>query len=279
MAETSQRSTERLLLTIPIRVLGLDRATGGFCEDTHTVVVNRTGARIVLKHQVFPGDSLRVVNLENSSEADFRVVGPTHLDGTQVTEWGVECLDPKRNIWGIEFSPPLAFGSSEVAALLECRLCGKKVMWLVSLMDVEVLDSTRMVPLDCPVCGKLTYWAYADIARRPREFSPSESTAPPLRPVEVEKQQGERRAHKRLGLKLPILVRSQRGEEEITKTENVTKGGAAAILAMDLSVGDKVKIVCPYTPGGQNIEQTAEVRWRDAYPFGFRRTYGFRYIL
>ena len=278
MVETRERRTERLLLTIPIRVLGLDSARGEFCEDTHTVMVNHTGARIALKHQVFPGDSLRIVNLENSSEADFRIVGPMHLGGAEVTEWGVECLDSKRNIWGIEFSPPLAFGSSEAAALLECRPCGKKVMWIVSLMDVEVLDSTGMVPLDCAVCGKLTYWAYADIACRPREFSPSEPTAPPPRPVEVEKQQGERRAHKRLRLKLAILVRSQNGEEEITKTENLTKRGVAAILGIDLSVGERVNIVCPFTPGGQKIEQTAEVRWRDAYPLGFRRTYGFRYI-
>ena len=49
-------------------------------------------------------------------------------------------------------------------------------------------------------------------------------------------------------------------------------------LWMDLSVGDIVKIACPYSWGGHNIEQLAEVRWRDAYSFGFRRTYGFRYF-
>ncbi len=265
-------------MSIPIRVFGLEAARGGFCEDTQTVMVNRAGARIVLKHRVFPGDSLRIVNLENSSEDDFRVVGPTRLESAEVAEWGVECSDPKRNIWGIEFSPPLALGSSEVAALLECRQCGEKVMWLVSLMDVEVLDSTGMVPLDCQRCGKPTYWAYADISRRPRAFSRSESTAPPPRAVEVEEKQDERRARKRLGLKLTILVRSQKGEEEITKTENLTKAGVAAILRIDLSVGDIVKIACPYSSGGNNIEQLAQVRWRGAHSFGFRRTYGFRYV-
>src|ERR1700730_14685471 len=121
MSQPERRDTERLRLTIPIRVLSLDTARGEFSEDTYTVLVNRTGARIGLKHQVLQGDTLRIINLENYAEADFRVVGPTQLAEGTATEWGIECLDLKRNIWGVEFSPPLPSGSSEAGALLQCR--------------------------------------------------------------------------------------------------------------------------------------------------------------
>lgn len=277
MDQPEQRRTERLLLTIPIRVIGFDAETGEFSEDTHTLVVNRAGARIALTHRVVAEDTIRIINLENYNEADFRVVGPTRLAGTEVAEWGVECAEPGRNVWGIELPPPLAAEGSEAGALLECRVCHTQGLWPVTLMDVEVLDSTGIVQRLCDQCGKPTYWTYADVTRRPREFPPSELAAPAPRVVKVKKAT-EKRTDKRLGMKLPILVRNQKGEEEKTKTENVSKGGFAVSLAMELTEGDVVTVVCPYTPGGQDIEQKAEVRRRAKFPFGGMRLYGFRYV-
>lgn len=277
MDQPEQRRTERLLLTIPIRVIGFDAETGEFSEDTHTLVVNRAGARIALTHRVVAEDTIRIINLENYNEADFRVVGPTRLAGTEVAEWGVECAEPGRNVWGIELPPPLAAEGSEAGALLECRACHTQGLWPVTLMDVEVLDSTGIVQRLCDQCGKPTYWTYADVTRRPREFPPSEPAAPAPRVVKVKKPT-EKRTDKRLGMKLPILVRNQKGEEERTKTENVSKGGFAVSLAMELAEGDVVTVVCPYTPGGQDIEQKAEVRRRAKFPFGGMRLYGFRYV-
>ncbi len=82
---------------------------------------------------------------------------------------------------------------------------------------------------------------------------------------------------KRLAMKLPILVRTQKGEEELGRTENLTSAGFAVALRMELTEGEVVTVICPYTEGGQNIEQKAVVRWRDAYPAGFNRVYGLDY--
>ena len=123
MDQSEQRRTERLLLTIPIRVIGLDMGGEDFTEDTHTIVVNHAGARIALQHRVAADDSIRIINLENYNEADFRIVGPTRLAGSEVAEWGVECSEPGRNIWGIELPPPLTQQGSDAGALLECRAC------------------------------------------------------------------------------------------------------------------------------------------------------------
>jgi hypothetical protein len=273
MNQEKQRQSERL--SIPIRVIGVSPETGEFTEDSHTVVVDQAGARIVLKQRVAAGEAVRIINLENYNEADFRVVGPTRLPDAQGGEWGVECTEPGRNIWGIELSPSRHVVSAD-GVLLECRACHQQGMTAATLMEVEVLESTGQITRECVQCAKTTYWTYADATRRPREIPPSEPAAPQSTRVVV-KTGSERRVHKRLAMKLPVLVRNQRNEQEITKTENVSKGGVAVSLAMDLAVGDSLTVICPYSPGGQNIEQKAEVRWRSPFPFSGMRTYGLRY--
>lgn len=277
MGGTERRSTERLLLTIPIRVIAFGANAGGFTEDTHAIEVNRAGARVALKNRVASGDILRIVNLENFCEADFRVVGPTRLDTGEVAEWGVECAEPGRNIWGIEFPPPIAAEDSQAGALLLCQGCGKEALCVLTLMEVEILNSAGVLQRLCDRCGELSSWTHADVARCPQEPPAAEPVAPPPQ-VEEAKGQIERRAHKRLALKLRVLVQNHRGERELAKTENISKGGLAVCLAMKLAVGEVVRVVCPYTEGAQNLEQRAEVRRRVTFAAGTRWLYGFRYV-
>ncbi len=274
LSQRDRRRTERCPLSIPIRVLGLDPARGRFFEDTQTIVVNQAGATIRLKHRVFPGDFIRIINLENFSRAYFHVRGRTGALGTEVGEWGVECFDKECNIWGVPFSPPPVSPGFDAALLLQCPACGKKAFWPVTLTELEALNSTGAVPRDCDQCGNRTHWSYS--TNRQRETSTSEPAAPPAGVAEV-KRDVERRIHKRLSLKLLLLLRNQKGEEEVRRTENVTKAGLAVSLSMDLSVGDSVNIVCPYTPGGQNIEQKAEIRWAQTNS-SCPRMYGLRYL-
>ena len=101
-----RRRSERLLLTIPIQVEGEEGAGTKFSESTRTLVINREGARIYLKHAVVPGAIVAVSTQVGKRSARFRIVGPTQPKTQEGGEWGVECLDPKTNLWGIEFPPP-----------------------------------------------------------------------------------------------------------------------------------------------------------------------------
>jgi hypothetical protein len=271
-----QRRTEWPRLSIPIRVIGASPEAGQFMEDTHTVAVNQAGARIALKHTVAAGETIRIINLENYNEADFRVVGPTAPPGSAEREWGVECVEQGRNIWGVELPPPLSAEVAEAGTLLECRACHQRGLVAVTLMEVEVLGSTGLVVRECNKCAKPTYWVYAETTRRPREISPTEPVAPAVRGPAAEKRT-DKRTHKRVGMKLPILVTNQKNEQEVAKTENISKGGVAVSLVMELAVGEMLTTVCPYDPEGQKIEQKAEVRWRSPFPFGGLRTYGLCY--
>ncbi len=111
-----------------------------------------------------------------------------------------------------------------------------------------------------------------------------EAVAPPPRVSEPERtaekeKNVERRAAKRATLKLSILVRNQAGEQEVSRTSDMSKRGVSVNLFMKLNVGDSVKIICPYDPRSGGIEQTAEVCWRSRYYNGdFPQTYGLRFI-
>ena len=55
LREVERRRSERLLITVPIRVEGMDRNGEKFSEETRTLVINRQGARIYLKRMVSAG--------------------------------------------------------------------------------------------------------------------------------------------------------------------------------------------------------------------------------
>jgi PilZ domain len=271
------RTTERLLLEIPIRVLCFGGSLGDFSEDTRTIFINRDGALIVLKHPVAPDETVRIINLENLREADFRMVGSARLELGEVTQWGVECLDKQRTLWDIDFPPPLGAGSEKAGALLECQGCKKQALRVLTLTEVDVLDAVGKLEQLCDSCGELASWEYADMTRRSKEVPGSGETSLAQPPVKWDGKK-ERRLHKRVALKLPVLVRTDKGQRELGKTEDVSKGGFAMILGMMLSVGDLVTAVCPYTEGGHNIEQKSEVRRRVILYAGEKWLYGFRYV-
>jgi hypothetical protein len=278
-----KRDSERILLKFPVRVSFFGESGKGFSEETFTVEVNRVGARIVLKHSVAPNDTLRIVNLENLREADFRVLGPIRLEGEGHGEWGVECLEPDHNLWDIQFSPPLAAQGRPAGALLVCGECGTESFCNLQDWELEILKSGPLQRL-CGNCGEPTNWQYADVNLRvgdvPQPQAPVAPAAPVVAPA-VESTPDAwavKREYKRLALKLPTLIRDQRDREEISKSENISKGGLAVSLGLVLEVGDIVTVCCPYTGGGQNCEQKAEVRNRRTFFAGERWIYGLRYI-
>ncbi len=273
----SVRRTERVMLEIPIRVMCFGGSAGTFSEDTHTTMVNKHGALIALSHPVAPDETLRIVNLENFREADFRVVGKARADSGGTAQWGVECLERDRTLWEVDFSPPLDAHSEKAGALLECEECRGQVFFALSLTEVDMLESTGRLERLCQPCSQLTSWVYADVNRRPKVIPGSQSAAAPPQPAKWDGK-SDRRLHKRIALKLPALVRNHKSEEEIAKTENISKGGLGICLGMDLAVGDLVTVVCPYTVGSEHLGQKAEIRRREVLYAGAKWFYGLRYL-
>jgi hypothetical protein len=158
LTNVDRRSSERLQIGIPVRVLSFDLEhfeTGGFSEDTCTLFVCRSGASIALQNSVIAGDSLRIINLTNRSEADFRVVGALGATDDGMGIWAVECLERRADFWGVELPPP----STEISegVILECRACRMTANHPLTFMELEVLGSAGIIILNCHQCGKPTY--------------------------------------------------------------------------------------------------------------------------
>ena len=266
------RRSDRILLAIPIVVAGFDATGAEFSEQTYTLVVNRDGARLALKQPAAEQDIIHIINLDNMREADFRLVGRMGSLTAEVSEWGVECLSEDLNIWGIEFAARAAAEDYSIHALLECRACGNRFFWPVSLVELDVLRSSGIIQNHCEPCGQPTYWMFADASRRVREFAATEPVTPPPHAPP------ERRAGRRWVLKLPVLVKSSKGVEEVAQTENASAFDLAVYLDLNLTLGEIVTVICPYLSGGTNPERRAELRRRVPASPGPKALYAFRYL-
>lgn len=273
-----RRRSNRLMLTVPLRVQGTEANGAPFKEEARSLTLNRHGARIQIARPLRTGQILRLVNLVARHEADFRVVGPVAPPTEKGGEWAVECLKSKDNIWGIQF-PPLAEGDTpEPQALLECRKCHTVALLPVSLVEVDVLETSGILSKHCEHCKVVSPWGYAE-----KQVA---MEGPPGEAAMVEEAQAvvrasitsaDKRRHRRITLQLPVLVRDYYGGVEISKSENVSRGGFCFASDKGYLVGQGITVACPYNPTSQDIEVHARVVRRREVEGTQRKVYGVRY--
>src|SRR5216684_3469162 len=68
------RSSPRLALRIPVVVYGFEGKSGAFHEDTETIMVNASGALVILKAKLQVGDMVFVIHKASRAEQEVRVV-------------------------------------------------------------------------------------------------------------------------------------------------------------------------------------------------------------
>lgn len=266
-----KRRSDRLMLTIPLHVQGKDPDGTNFFENARTVTLNRHGARILIARPLAGGTTVKVTNLVSRRAADFLVVGPLTPRTETGGEWGIECLN-KADIWGIQFPPSREQGESQ--ALLECRNCHAVALLHLSLVEVEVLQTSGILSKPCAQCGKTTPWGYAE--KQVAMGAPPEEAAM-LAEAGRAAQGAEQRRHRRVSLQMPVLVRDYYGGKEITKSENVSKGGFCFTSEKNYQMGEGVMVACPYSSSGQSIEVGAKIVRRTPIQGSERKIYGVRY--
>jgi len=102
--EPSRRRSMRVLLSVPIRVIGKTLANEEFEEQTRTLVVNAHGALISLQTPVAPNQQVTIANKATNQSRECRVV---HV-GTQAAgkiQVGVEFVKASGSFWQIDFPP------------------------------------------------------------------------------------------------------------------------------------------------------------------------------
>jgi len=274
-----KRRSDRVMLTIPLEVRGTDSQGAQFKDEARTITLNRHGARIQIARPLRSGQNIVVANLAGRREAEFRVVGPVSPITEQGGEWGIECLDPKENIWGIQFPPTPDAEDANSKALLECRVCHGVALMRLSLVEVEVLETSGILSRPCVSCEEITPWGYAEkvVGLEARSDETEQARSEPGRRPAAATKGAEQRRHRRVSLQLPVLIRDYYGGVEITKSENISKGGFCFVSEKNYHVGGGLLVVCPYNPSGQNIEMRAKVVRQQEIEGSKRKIYGVRY--
>jgi hypothetical protein len=275
---TNKRRSDRIMLTMRLSIMGTDATGKHFKGEARAITVNRHGARIRTRVPLRTGQNVRLLNMAGESDTEFRVVGPLAPPADLTCDWGVECLNPDYNIWGIKF-PPLVEGESAYAkGLLECHMCKTTAFLPLSVVQWEVLETAGILSMPCEVCKAESPWGYAE---KKMELDCPASEARMFAEVRAEMESGasqhDERSHRRVALQLPILIRDYYGGSEVLRSENLSKNGLCFLSERNYYVGQGIVVACPFDAAAENIEVPAHVVRTQQLSGTSRKIYGVRY--
>jgi hypothetical protein len=100
----NRRRSQRVLMTIPVRVSGLNVLGSPFEEETHTRAISAHGALILMSTQVHRGQRLTLANIQTKAALECVVA---HIDRSQGQhpQAGVEFTLPNPIFWHVAFPP------------------------------------------------------------------------------------------------------------------------------------------------------------------------------
>lgn len=103
-AFANQRRSQRILLSVPLRVSGKRTNGSAFNEHTNTLIVNAHGALLQLREPVHIGQPLSLRNMATGEEEHCTVVD-VNEGPNGVPEVGVEFSDANPRFWRVSFPP------------------------------------------------------------------------------------------------------------------------------------------------------------------------------
>jgi len=276
MEPRAARRSERVMIELPIVVTGADCMGDTFLEQSHTAIVGRHGAKIVLQRKLGPDQEINIRCHATGREADARVVGQIGTSPEGAFYYGVSLLDPSIDLWGIEF-PETGEGEAAVGrVLLECVRCHSRELVYLYEFEAEVLEANRYLSRHCKKCVDTSVWR--ETVLQPGEESPAEVTVEPT-PVAVSaKRTKNDRKHVRLELKVNVCIRDPQYGEEVVVTDNVSRGGFRFRSKKHYAEGWLIEVALPYSPGGANIFAPARIMYAEELGTSGESVYGVAYV-
>jgi len=268
------RSSERVLLKIPIRVEGKDILGNEFVETTYTLVVNRSGGLIVVEHRLEPGAVIKITNLRSQVSSSFEVVMRPEHSMSGNPELGVKCLAPEVEIWGVHF-PPRTERSSRADlthALLECRVCFSRELAVLTGEQYQRLAAHSCLPRHCPKCGAMREWRFTDLEIGIGEVSPG--LAAPSSTGLTPQGDRELTREKRLAVKLPLEITLSDGREETSTTESISESSFCFACSLELQIGDRIYVSLGLDPPEVQRAIPARIIWQHSAQGKGREFYG-----
>ena len=270
MASAPVRRSDRVSLTLLLEASGIDGQGKEFKEPARTLLINRTGAVIVLERELTPEQQIRLQRrapAETHRQSQVRVVGQF---GRQKEGYlyGVELPDPSVDLWGIEF--PEAPDSLEAVArmLVECSYCRSREVVHLNELELRAFETNRGIARHCKVCGVPSIWTQAPHedekkltarATRGRRGADAQATPP---------KEGEQRVRQRMRLhtRLTACVRQAGSDDELAVCEDISPMGMCFRSKRRYEAGTPIEVAVPYSPDAANIFLPATVVYSEQMP-------------
>ena len=268
------RQSERVLLTLPIRISGTGEYGKEFVEEGHTVDVSRQGATIMVDRELRPGQNIKIQRMGVFKEAMARVVGQIIREGHGFL-CGIALVDPNVDLWDISFPAAGEADKAVLRALLRCVACGQLEVSYLNEFESDLFLYHRSIARICERCGGWTTWTppYGQISPEPHgpvETGSCRVLAPGTR---------NKRSHDRVQVDAVGSVRHQTLGTEVVIVGNLARGVLSFYSASTYAEGSSVEMAVPYTSKMPNIYVPARiVSSRKGTDKGFIE-YGVSYLL
>jgi hypothetical protein len=270
MESASLRRSDRVSLTLLLEISGKDAAGHEFKEACRTLLINRSGAVILLERDLAPEQEIhlrRQAPSERHREGRVRVVGQF---GRQKEGYlyGVEIIDEANDLWGIEF-PAIADSTAAVARmLLECTYCHNREVAYLNDLELRGFETNRGIARHCKSCGVPSIWTQAPHedekkiaarAARGRRTGDGPGSVP---------ESGEQRERARLRLKtrLTACIRQTGSDDELAVCEDISPIGMCFRSKRRYESGATVDVAVPYSPDAANIFMPARIVYSEELP-------------
>ncbi|MFB3915362.1 MAG: PilZ domain-containing protein [Terriglobales bacterium] len=277
------RRSDRVLIRIPVEIMGDDPSGQQFCDKGITHFVNRHGGSIVLKRTLTSGQQF-VVRRADGLQAEIRVVGQLGI-GPAGQFYGISFLNPNPDFWGIRF-PSTSDPEGVAKVFLQCEVCGSREIIELDLIQLEVFQANESLEHRCQKCAAVTRWTETVVdAPAPRahriedvELARAESSKVTVVPA-PKPTPSERRHNGRLKVKMTACIPPPDGigGDDLVQVFDLSKGGVRLRSHKRYRVGQWIQIAVPYTPGAANIFSQARIVWHSTSTGGWNN-YGLKYV-
>src|ERR1700757_240640 len=166
--ETNHRQSDRVFLTIPIRVSYIRGRGEVFSAEGQTTDISRHGATIKAGRGLFAGEVVKVQRLDGGGkEVMARIVGRV-ARGSEGHLFGLMILDPAiTSPWGIVFPAVADMHDAVLRALLRCVSCERTEVTYLNEFEADLLLCHHYISRLCEQCGGWTTW------NRPHDHPPA----------------------------------------------------------------------------------------------------------
>jgi hypothetical protein len=266
----SERRTDRVSLTLLLEASGTDSHGQEFKEASQTLLINRTGA-VILLHRVLNPE--QQIHLQRQSQSESHRKGRARIVGQfgQQKEgywYGIEILDADTDLWGIEFPPTGESPEAVARMLLECTYCRNREVVYLNDMELRGFETNRGIARHCKTCGVPSIWTQAPhedhkklAARAARGRRGNDSTDENVR-------EDDKRARQRMRLKtrLTACIRQSDADDELAVCEDISPIGMCFRSKRRFKADAPVLIAVPYSPDAANIFLPARIVYSEEIP-------------